>query len=105
MERRNEFLGIVSGILLLLGMHLLAGLAVFLVSFPIAALLGGGYAILMVWAFASITIFLWQLLYVIPLIFWLRRRQRRAMVKGVIICAVLTALLNGCCYLLYFSPR
>jgi predicted Co/Zn/Cd cation transporter (cation efflux family) len=103
MERKNEFLGIVSGILLLLGMHLIAGLAVFLVSFPIAALLKGGYAILVVWAFAAISIFLWQLLYVIPLIFWLRRRQRRAMVKGVIICAVLTALLNGGCYLLYFS--
>ncbi len=103
MERKNEFLGIVSGILLLLGMHLIAGLAVFLVSFLIAPLLGGGYAILVVWAFAAISIFLWQLLYVIPLIFWLRRRQRRAMVKGVIICAVLTALLNGGCYLLYFS--
>ncbi len=103
MERKNEFLGIVSGILFLLGMHLIAGLAVFLVSFLIAPLLGGGYAILAVWAFASISIFLWQLLYVIPLIFWLRRRQRRAMVKGVIICAVLTALLNGGCYLLYFS--
>ncbi|HEY9300933.1 hypothetical protein NDI44_26230 [Trichocoleus sp. DQ-A3] len=105
MEHQNEFLGVLSGMLLLLGMHLIAGLAVFLVSFPIAALLGGGYAILIVWAFSAISIFLWQLLYVIPLIFWLRRRQRRAMVKGVIICAVLTALLNGACYLLYFSPK
>ncbi len=39
MEHRNEFLEVLSGMLLLLGMHLIAGLAVFLVSFPISALL------------------------------------------------------------------
>ncbi|MEQ9235604.1 MAG: hypothetical protein RIG66_16145 [Coleofasciculus sp. E2-BRE-01] len=36
----------------------------------------------------------WQLLYVIPLIIWLKHRRKMGMMKGVIIGAVLTALLN-----------
>jgi len=41
---------------------------------------------------------LFQLIYVIPAIFWLRQRQKFAFMKGVIIGAVITPLLNGACY-------
>lgn len=41
----------------------------------------------------------WQLLYVIPLTIWLKRRGKVGMMKGVITGAVLTALVNGACYL------
>ena len=46
-----------------------------------------------------------QLLYVMPIIIWLRRRQQFALVKGVIIGAVITALVNGACYLQFLIPR
>ncbi len=42
----------------------------------------------------------WQLLYVIPLTIWLKRWGKVGMMKGVIMGAVLTALVNGACYLL-----
>jgi hypothetical protein len=41
-----------------------------------------------------------QLLYILPLIFWLYRQQQYAWMKGFIIGAILTALFNGGCYLL-----
>ncbi len=41
----------------------------------------------------------WQLLYVLPLTIWLKRRGKIGMMKGGSIGAVITALLNGACYL------
>lgn len=46
-----------------------------------------------------ITLGITQLLYVIPLVLWLNRKRRFTTMKGVIIGAVFTALLNGACYL------
>jgi hypothetical protein len=48
---------------------------------------------------------LFQLIYVISAIFWLRQRQKFAFMKGVIIGAVITALLNGACYLQLLVSR
>jgi hypothetical protein len=48
---------------------------------------------------------IFQLVYLIPLMFWLRRRQQFALRKGVIIGAVITALANGACYLQFVLPR
>jgi hypothetical protein len=45
----------------------------------------------------------WQLLYVIPLIIWCRRRRKFGMMKGVIIGAVITALVNGACFVAFSS--
>ncbi|MEL6775776.1 MAG: hypothetical protein AAFO06_00855 [Cyanobacteria bacterium J06597_16] len=43
-----------------------------------------------------------QLLYVVPLGLWLKRKRRMAMVKGVIIGAVMTMLLTGLCFITAF---
>ncbi|MBD0345125.1 MAG: hypothetical protein ICV63_09955 [Coleofasciculus sp. Co-bin14] len=40
-----------------------------------------------------------QFIYVIPVVLWLKRQQRWGLMKGIIIGAVLTALLNGGCWL------
>ena len=56
-------------------------------------------------ALSSAGISITQLIYVIPLIIWLNRRRQFALKKGVIIGAVLTALLNGGCYLVLLFPR
>jgi hypothetical protein len=56
-------------------------------------------------AFSEITaprlifgICLYQLLYVLPAIIWLKRQQRWGLMKGIIIGAVITALLSGPCF-------
>lgn len=41
-----------------------------------------------------------QLIYVVPIALWLSRRRQFALMKGVIIGAVLTALANGGCFLI-----
>jgi hypothetical protein len=44
-----------------------------------------------------------QLVYVIPVSLWLKQQGRFGLMKGVIIGAVITALLNGGCWLLLSS--
>lgn len=56
-------------------------------------------------ALSSAGISITQLIYVIPVIIWLNRRRQFALKKGVIIGAVITALLNGGCYLILSLPR
>ena len=53
-----------------------------------------------VWLAIGISIV--QLIYGIPAMLWLRRRQQFALMKGVIIGTVITALLNGGCFLMVF---
>ena len=52
------------------------------------------------WVLGAMGFLFWQLLYVIPLTIWLKRWGKVGMMKGVIMGAVLTALVNGACYLL-----
>lgn len=95
MSQTNDILGVFLGILLLIGMHFLAILAIVFLSL-IRGIYGG--QILMIGAFGF---FLWQLLYVIPVTLWLKRRRQYGLMKGVIIGAVISALLNGGCSLLF----
>ncbi len=99
----NDLGEIVKGMLLLLGCHAIAGALIFGLGFLVAALGVGGYAFIYPWAIGAAGFLFWQLLYVIPLILTLRRRGRIAMAKGVIIAAVLTALVNGACFISMFG--
>ncbi|HEY9623006.1 MAG TPA: hypothetical protein V6C78_21800 [Crinalium sp.] len=94
----NEIQEIIKGILLLLLFHILAGAIIFLLGFLIG-FITGGYSIFVVWIVGSMGFLFWQLLYVIPLVLRLKRRGKIGMMKGVIICAVFTALVNGACFL------
>ncbi len=100
MSPRNEIIGIVYGILLLMGMHFLAAIIICGVGLIVFAITHSPYIYLGIWIGGAAGFFLLQLLYVIPLSLWLRRRQYLGMMKGVIIGAVITALLNGGCFLL-----
>jgi len=42
---------------------------------------------------------IWQLLYVIPLCMFLKRRRKAEAIRGVILGAVITFLLNSTCWL------
>jgi hypothetical protein len=97
MVRSNPKLDVLVGIILLVLCHAIAGVL--------------GYALyrlgLQVWSadqmffllLAGILIGITQLIYVVPLCLWLRRRRQFETAKGVIIGAVITFLLNGSCFL------
>lgn len=106
MSQSNEWLRIGRGILLLIGLHI----AAICVGTVVAALLSGllslspslsalGQPLGFFLFYAFFAIGLSQLIYVIPTVVILKRDRQYGLMKGVIIGAVLTALLNGGCYL------
>lgn len=106
MSQRNEIFQILLGLFLIVGLHSLAILIIFGLGWLSVQIFGSSnYYYLGIWLVGAWGFFIWQLLYVIPVCIWLRRQQRLEMMKGVIIGAVITALLNGSCFLLIFSNR
>lgn len=96
MQRRNEVRDILSGVFLLLGLHI----AVIAILAVITYLLNSFTNILIqILFFAVFGIGLFQLLYAIPVVIWFNRKRQWALMKGVIIGAVITALLNGACWI------
>lgn len=96
----NEFLGIFSGIFILIAMHTIAIAGIYILGI---ILFSGtaDYSVLFFWIYAAFGFGLIQLLYVIPLVLKLKRERRWAMMKGVIIGAVITALVNFVCLLIF----
>src|SRR4028118_2409162 len=103
MSHRNEIRGIVSGIFLLMGLHL-AALILASILGPILISIGGiAYYIASFLCVVFVGIGIAQLIYVVPAIIVLRRRREFARLKGLIIGAIITALLNGGCWLLIYA--
>lgn len=100
--QRKEPLGIFLGFSLLIGMHLLAIGFIFILGYIIGSIYGN-YSFVGVWIVGGFGFLFWQLLYVLPMVVWLRRRGYIGMMKGIIAGAVVTALLNGGCSLLMVS--
>jgi len=102
MSHRNEVMGIVSGIFLLMGLHLAAIILGIIIS---SISIGGiGFYIASLLNLVFLGIGIAQLIYVVPAIIFLRRRREFAVIKGLIIGAIITALLNGGCWL-FIYPR
>ncbi len=106
MQQKNEQVGMILGFFLLAGMHILAATLIFgillfisMVQTPIST----DYKWLPLILFPSLGIGLFQLIYVIPVVLWLRNKEYWGMMKGVIIGAVVTAFLNGGCWLLLLA--
>ena len=101
---RNHWLTIIGGILLVLSTNfILSFLGMYLFAFiadnsdlP----LGTGYYPL---ALGISAVWLYQLLYVIPLILSCKRQRKFSLMKGVIIGAVITGLVAGFCFVEYIS--
>ena len=102
MSHRNEVMGIVSGIFLLMGLHLAAIILGIIISSIFIGGIGSYIASFLGLGFFGIGIA--QLIYVVPAIIVLRRRREFGVVKGLIIGAIITALLNGGCWL-FIYPR
>ena len=102
--RNNDWLTIIGGILLVLSTNfILSILGMYLFAFiadnsdlP----LGTGYYPL---ALGISAVWLYQLLYVIPLILSCKRQRKFSLMKGVIIGAVITGLVAGFCFVEYIS--
>jgi hypothetical protein len=104
--QRNTNSGLVLGVLLLFSMHFLAFTLYFPLLYlatainnvlptPIGNFFLTEYRFLIPLLIPGIS----QLVYVIPLALWLRKKRRFELMKGVLIGAVMTALLNGGCFL------
>jgi formate-dependent nitrite reductase membrane component NrfD len=74
------------------------------VSAPLISTLSNSVTTVFIYWFFGIGIS--QLFYVIPLTNWFVRQRRMGMVKGIVIAALLTILVNGSCYyIVWFSGR
>jgi hypothetical protein len=100
MSNRNEALDIFNGIVIAIGFNIIATLTLFFLAplfTQIFGLIGAILTQICFFGIAGIGIF--QILYIIPYILKLNRDGNFAMMKGVIIGAVIVALLNGACWL------
>jgi hypothetical protein len=103
MSRRNSTVNIASGIFLLLVFHILFCVA-FLTFYTLLSLLANLLPVALplsyeIWLLPILGIGITQLLYVIPACIHFHRRGYPDLVKGLVIGAVLSALLNGGCFL------
>lgn len=91
MKTKKQFNNIILGIFLLLGMHSAVFIGLVIIAYIIRlfnTVLAANIII------ALFYIGLLQLFYVIPAVIWLRRKQQWGRMKGIIIGAGITALLN-----------
>jgi len=92
MPQRHELKGILLGTGFVLFMHLVATIIAYLLAVNFI-----DYSQQIILTLFSLG--LSQLIYVLPAIAVTAMRRKFAIMKGVIICAVITALLNGGCWL------
>lgn len=96
-------MSIIAGIILVIMVHLGIFFVTFSIinSFPfpnnIKQLLGT------IFGYFYICLFITQLIYVIPLYLFFKRRSNPYIATGIIVGAVITALVNGGCYLIFTS--
>ena len=98
----SEITQIIAGFMLLMALHSITGLLIFVLGF-VVGMGAGNYTFLAIWIGGAMGFLFWQLLYVIPLVIRFRRRHQFGMMKGVIIGATLTALVNGACFVAAFA--
>lgn len=96
----NEFGIIILGIVIVCGLHILVISISLIWSIIFDAFNIHIFDNVFVVEFFAIGIC--QIIYIIPTIIILKRQNQIALMKGVIIGAVITALLNGGCWLLLF---
>ncbi len=102
MSRRSEIPDIMGGMVILLGCHLAYVMLARLTMFLAASALGvnSSQAVLAALGISILAIGLTQALYAVPICLYFNRQRQQAIVKGVLLGAVLTLLLNGSCFVL-----
>lgn len=100
MTAPNGPVNVLIGFLSVFAGHLLVVALMFAIAFITSQASLQFDALFTIFFFAFFGIGITQLLYVIPLILWTKRKGRFDTMKGVIVGAVITLLLNGSCFLL-----
>lgn len=102
MNNRNEVLGIFLGIVLALVLNAVGIATLFLLGASLSQInaIVGQFCL---FAIAGIGIF--QVVYIIPYSVKLKRDGNIGMMKGLIIGAVIVALLNGACWISLFNIK
>lgn len=97
------------GFIILFSMHIIVAVPLFLIT-NLIAFIFSNLQLYQFQGFLSLILFyfvfgigLSQLLYGIPLVVQLKRQEKWGQMKGVIIGMVVTALLNGGCWLTFLS--
>ncbi len=100
MSQKNNFWEVTQGVLLVLLINTLVILSICLLILIIHLNSNHAYMYFILGIIGFGGFFIWQLLYVIPICIWLKRKRKRLMMKGVMIGALITALINGSYFLL-----
>lgn len=101
-QDNNEITEVRKGVFWVLALHVMAGLIYsLLVYYATVNVKAINSSLLNFVIYAVLGIGISQFVYIVPVIFLLYRQQEWGLMKGVIIGAVLTALLNGACWLLF----
>ena len=109
MSRGNPAAEVFAGIALLIAFHFMFWIGIsglfYLVSLFFSFLKLDIFGLLPAyfWLWPLLGFGLTQLLYVIPLCIYYRRQRQFNTMKGIIIGAILTALLNGGCFLMLYQ--
>lgn len=101
MNSRNRRLDVFEGMIWLVICHAIAGGLGYAIS--MLGLQLGSEIPMALMLRAGVVIGLTQMIYVVPLCLRLRRRRQLDKLKGVVIGAVITILLNGSCFLFVLS--
>lgn len=103
-EWRRVFRGIFLAIFLAIATFAIALLLIsVLQSLRLASIQNWVYSAITILSLAGYFVGITQLIYLIPLIFFLWRERRFAVMKGIMIGGVLVALVNFGCYLFIVS--
>jgi hypothetical protein len=106
MSQIKKNLNVLSGFLMLLGLHIVAAILILIIAYIIGNSRDrSGYNLsLSIIIYGIYGFFLWQLIYVIPLCLWLRNKGKIPAMRGVIIGAIITFLVYIGCFLfvIYF---
>ncbi|MEM6449228.1 MAG: hypothetical protein AAF703_02835 [Cyanobacteria bacterium P01_D01_bin.105] len=102
MRQSPHIAQVLAGMAVLVMVHIVLGFLTYLLALGISSL-SSSSPLLVVLLFGVLGIGISQLLYVIPLCIWLSRKRQIGMRNGAVIGAVLTALLNGSCFIYFWS--
>jgi hypothetical protein len=105
MFQRNEFFRVFIGFISVFVLHMIGVFLIYIIGAIVQYLgLEAINPILsQIGLFAVLGIGITQLIYLVPYCFFLNHKNRDAEIKGVIIGAIITFLLNGGCWLIVAS--
>lgn len=98
MSQRNSALNVFLGIGATFVSHAVVLVMLWILSMLFQSSTIGGIAF-----FSLFGIGIAQLVYILPLAIWLGRRGRSDTAKGLAIGAIITLLLNGSCFVIFWS--